>query len=320
MKTKRFSAWCCLSFLLVTFAARTEAVDLLQRYPTKLTAGDVAGERARPWEFTAADVFRVAQFRLEVCKALRLTVGPADLGIGHCADGAVWAVLIPQEGGELTSSAASQPEAVAHVWLRFHPKEIARLFPPDTVSADGATNLVWQMRAIANAKMNSSWQAGGRAMIPEPKDMTVDVDTKGGPRRFFVVNTQAASAEYVAAFANRPSPVGSVTWRTRTAPPAARPSSGAPASRCMRRASRQKGRALPAAAQSPAAGTAGARAQGSVEAGTTGQRLRACSRAAGEARTRVEGRRERKDRVALALSYSLLLPSRVFLSRTPAAK
>ena len=36
-------------------------------------------------------------------------------------------------------------------------------------------------------------------MIPEPKDMTVDVDTKDGPRRFFVVDTEARTAEYVAA-------------------------------------------------------------------------------------------------------------------------
>jgi hypothetical protein len=38
------------------------------------------------------------------------------------------------------------------------------------------------------------------AMIPEPKDKTVDIDTKGGVRRFFTVDTQAGKAEYVAAF------------------------------------------------------------------------------------------------------------------------
>jgi len=204
MNTKRIWRWWCVCFLLTGVAAWGEAVDLLQRYPTKLTAGDDNGERARPWEFTAADVFRVSRFSLEVGQALRVQVGPADLGIGHCADGAVWAVLIPREAGELSSPATQQAEAIAHVWLRFHPKEIARLFPPATVSAAGATNLVWQMRAIANGKMHSSWQAGGRAVIPEPKDLTVDVDTKNGRRRFFVVDTEAATARYVAAFENRP--------------------------------------------------------------------------------------------------------------------
>jgi hypothetical protein len=210
VKARRIWQGWCVFLLLTASTARGEGVDLRQRYPTKLTAGDADGERARQWEFTAADVFQVARFKLEVSKGLKVEVGAADLGVGHCADGAVWAVLIPREGGQLTSAATNQSEAIAHVWLRFHPREIARLFPPETVSAGGATNLVWQMRAIADAKMNSSWQAGGRAMIPEPKDMTVDVDTKGGPRRFFVVDAKAGTAEYIAAFENdsvRPPPV-----------------------------------------------------------------------------------------------------------------
>jgi hypothetical protein len=175
-------------------AAVRGEVDLLQRYPTKLTAGDTVPERARPWEFTSADVFRVSQFHLEVGKGFRVEVGPADLGIGHCADGAVWAVVIPRTSGTLTRQETNQ-EAISHVWLRFHPKEITRLFPPQTVFADGASNLVWQMRAIANARMNSSWHAGGQAMIPEPRDMTVDVDTKDGPRRFFRAPTAGPDSE-----------------------------------------------------------------------------------------------------------------------------
>jgi len=178
---------------------------LLQRYPTKLTAGDTQPDQARPWEFTDGDIFRLTRFRLEVGKELRVEVGPADAGIGHCADGAVWAVIIPSTSGALTSPMTDR-SAIAHVWLRFHPKEIARLFPPETVSAGGATNLLAQMRVIANAKITSSWQAGGRAIIPEPKDITVDVDTKDGPRRFFSVDTEAQTAQYVAAFENNSVP------------------------------------------------------------------------------------------------------------------
>ena len=59
------------------------------------------------------------------------------------------------------------------MWLRFHPKEVNRVFPPETVFADGASNLAAQMRAIANAKFLSSWHAGPNAMIPEPKDLTL---------------------------------------------------------------------------------------------------------------------------------------------------
>jgi len=181
-------------------ASQAQNVDLLERYPTALTEGDTKPERARSWEFTEGDIFRVTQFHLEVGNKLRVEVGPADVGIGHCADGAVWAVLIPRANGTLTSPVAAKPEAIANVWLRFHPAEIDHVFPPDTVFTDGDSHLTAQMRAVANAKMISSWQAGGKAMIPEPKDMTVYVDTKDGSRRFFMVDTQAQTAEYVAWF------------------------------------------------------------------------------------------------------------------------
>jgi hypothetical protein len=39
------------------------------------------------------------------------------------------------------------------------------------------------MDFIANAKMTSGCQAYGKPMIPEPKNMMVDLDTRNGPRR-----------------------------------------------------------------------------------------------------------------------------------------
>ena len=104
----------------------------------------------------------------------------------------------------LTSSAADKSEPIAHVWLRFQPAQINRLFPPDSVSADGNTTLATPIRAIADRKMTSSWQSDGKAMIPEPKDLTVYVDTKDGDHRFFIVDTDAKTAEYVAAFNQKP--------------------------------------------------------------------------------------------------------------------
>ena len=200
---RTYYGWGAATVLLLTcLAAPANAVDLLQRYPTTLTKGDVAPDRARAWEFTTADLFRLSRFKLEVAD-LKVETGLADLGIGHCQDGAVWAVVLPREGGKLTSSAASDPETIGHVWLRFHPKEINRLFPPETVAQGGASKALAPMRAIANAKMFSSWQAGGWAIIPEPKDLTVDADTQDGPRRFFIVDTEVPKADYVAAFAGR---------------------------------------------------------------------------------------------------------------------
>jgi hypothetical protein len=139
-------------------ASPTPTVDLLGRYPSNLTGGDTDPSRARDWEFSGADVFHLSQFHLAVGTNFQVTTGPADLGIGHCADGAVWAVVVPRDQSELTSPAAGHPEAVAHVWLRFHPREINRLFPPETVFCNGASNLAPQMRLIANVKMGSSSQ------------------------------------------------------------------------------------------------------------------------------------------------------------------
>jgi Peptidase family S41/Tricorn protease C1 domain len=188
-----------MAWVLAAFHARAD-MDLLTLYPTSLTAGDTAPERARAWDFTDQDIFRLTHFTFEAGKDLHVETGPADLGIGHSVDGAVWAVVIPRDSGTTTSSAHDQPEAIAHIWLRFHPGQVDRLFPSATVARDGAAALVAAMRRIANHKMSSSWQAGGRAMIPNPDDMTVDVDTKSGVRRFFIVDTQKGSAEYVADF------------------------------------------------------------------------------------------------------------------------
>src|SRR5262245_39896017 len=182
---------------------RGKGVDLLQKYSTKLTAGDASPERARPWQFTEADIFLVSRFTLEVGNSLHVGAGASELGIGHCVDGAVWAVLVPREEGKLTSLAGTNQEKVANIWLRFHPAQIKSLFPPETVSAAGRRSLEERMRTIAEGKFMSSWHAGENAMIPEPKDLTVDVDTKGGPRRFFAVDTDAKTAQYIAAFAQR---------------------------------------------------------------------------------------------------------------------
>jgi RNA polymerase sigma-70 factor (ECF subfamily) len=184
---------------IVATSARAD-VNLLEKYPTQLTAGDAAPENARAWDIADGDVYRLSQFVFEIPEMLRVETGAADVGIGHSKDGAVWAVVIPRETGTLTSPVEKSPEAISHIWLRFHPKEISRVLTPETVFGDGNAKLVGQMRAIAKVKMISSWQCNGNAMIPEPKDMTVDADTKAGPRRFFVVDREAGKADYVAAF------------------------------------------------------------------------------------------------------------------------
>ena len=49
----------CIGVVLAGLALQGQAVDLIKRYPTDLTKGDTVPDRARAWEFTDADVFRV---------------------------------------------------------------------------------------------------------------------------------------------------------------------------------------------------------------------------------------------------------------------
>ena len=199
---------CLLLTCLGALAAEDAGVDLLKRYPTPLMAGDSRPERARAWEFTTNDIYRLTGFRWELDREPRVGIetGEAALGIGHGPDGAVWALVRPLRPGTIWPGAAVGPEPLRHVWLRFHPSRLNGLFPAATVRAPGSARWAGEMNAIARIKMSGSWQAGGRALIPEPKDLVVDADVEveGGRRRFFVVDETAAKVEVVAAFSTRP--------------------------------------------------------------------------------------------------------------------
>jgi hypothetical protein len=180
--------------------APAEGIDLLKRYPTTLTAGDTAPEHARPWQFSASDVFHLSQVSIEAADNLKIHAGSAELGLGHCRDGVVWALVIPSEDSKLTSTASSSEEPISHVWLRFHPSLLAKYFPSRTVSETKQTNLFATMRWIAAQKFRSVYNVGSNAVIPHPGDMIVDVDIQDGPRRVFIIDHSSREAAYTSAF------------------------------------------------------------------------------------------------------------------------
>lgn len=194
-------------FPVVEVDSNTNEIDLLKRYPTTLTTGDAAPDSARPWEITTDDIYKVDSFSLNVSESLNIEIRSADIGIGHCADGAVLAVVLPQEESHLTSSASHESETIDHVWLRFHPKEIVNLFPSKTVHADGDKDLLSRMRRIANFKIRGSWHAGQNVIIPGPGKIIVDIDTKEGVRRFFSVDRNANTVKYMDIFTDRAMPI-----------------------------------------------------------------------------------------------------------------
>lgn len=199
----QLAATCTLAGVQTAPNANNQHINLLQRYPTTLSTGSAKPGEAREWEFSKEDIHFLSEFSLKIGDALEIKIGPADVGIGYCVDGAVWAVVIPRESGTLNSSVNTESEIIDHLWLRFHPAEIITLFPESTVEIAGDEILWPRMFKIANTKFQSSWHAGGRAMIPGRNDLTVDADIKEGKRRFFVVDTKAATAGYVSGFENR---------------------------------------------------------------------------------------------------------------------
>ncbi len=211
MVSFRSVALVCAAVLWPADMVRAD-VDLLAKYPTTLIAGDTEPGNACEWSFEPEDIYEVSGFRLEAVddskpegeQRLAVTIGPADVGIGHCERGAVWAIVIPRAtrnaaGGSpagsqatLKSWLAKDAEEIDHVWLRFHPRKITMLFPPATVVGPGDAGQLHRMQRIVAAKFTSSWHAGMGAMIPDPNYTTVDLDTTGGVRRFFSVEATKA--------------------------------------------------------------------------------------------------------------------------------
>ncbi len=197
----RFVRQAILASLLLLTSGVGWAVDLLQRYPTTLTEGS---DQPRDWDFGTNDIFHLTQFKFAAGDTFRIEVESADLAIGHSSDGAVWAVVFPRETGKLHTQLTNAPEAIANIWLRFHPAKINELFPPQTVVDEGAKNRIVESGVIARAKLRNSYQANGRPIIPEPVAMTIDVDLTNRIRRFFAIDENGA--RYVQALEKQPVP------------------------------------------------------------------------------------------------------------------
>ncbi|MCP4710781.1 MAG: hypothetical protein GY869_19320, partial [Planctomycetes bacterium] len=168
------------------------AVNLLELYPTDLVDGDANPNNARPCTFTIDDIYSLSQFKFSFAKTNNINIdfASADLGVGHCEDGAVWAIIIPRQHGFVDSSFLQKTESVKHIWMRFHPSVINELFPLGTVSQNRNKEKFLLMQRIADHKFHNSWHAGVNAMIPPPETFTFDIDTEID-RRFLYIHEGA---------------------------------------------------------------------------------------------------------------------------------
>ncbi len=172
-------------YCLMAYPVLADGIDLLQRYPTTLTE---VTTQDFAWNFSKNDIFELSEFNLTVKDSLEIKLDAADVGIGVSENGAVWAAVIPRATGTILSEAAPMSEIVAHVWLRFNPSEIVKLFPPDTVKASGDAKTYNRMRQICDLRFRSSYHRGNNALIPAVGVYGVDVDVTEGQRRFFSID------------------------------------------------------------------------------------------------------------------------------------
>lgn len=180
-------------------------IDLLKTYPTPLSEGDM--KTHYKYQLTADDIYEISDFSLAIgdprhssSKDLRIHTGRATVGFGVTDVGATFAIVIPQKESLLRGPTLGG-DSFQHLWLRFHPGQIARLFPPASILGPGDKSRLKTMRQITEVKVINSYYAGVRGvshvLIPPPNRMTVDADTLDGKRRFFSVDREGGTAEYV---------------------------------------------------------------------------------------------------------------------------
>jgi len=181
-----------------------QGIDLAGKYPAKLDTSKTP--RGYEWTCDNDDVWSLSSFSYTLGEQLELTLGPSIVVFGKHDTSVLWAAVIPEKPGKLRAPGPGDNDAVAHVWLRFHPSHVGELFPPDTVRGPGPADRRWQGERIAAWKMRGSWQAGGLPMVPTREAIVLDLDTPKRARRFFTIDTAAGKVEYVAAFESRALP------------------------------------------------------------------------------------------------------------------
>ena len=187
------------------------AIDLGQRYPATL---DRAPDRkGYDWTCDAKDVWRLTGFTFSLGNQYRVEVKAAQVVLGHHGSNVLWAAVLPDQPGEIVKASAGQGEHITSIWLRFHPARLRELFPPSTVKGAGAKELIADAKRLAAHKMRACWQAGGKPMVPDQAVITVDLETREGPRRFFSINTVKSTVTYADAFKGRPLPAANTVGR-----------------------------------------------------------------------------------------------------------
>jgi len=180
------------------------ASDLAARYPATLDHSEAS--RGYEWVCEEEDVWQLSGFSYALDGEFRVTVGRSQAVFGCHGTNVLWAAVFPEKPGEIELAGHGRGEHVDSIWMRFHPARVSELFPANTVGAQGDPALLARAKRLAGHKMRSCWQSGGRPMVPQRQSITIDVETEEGPRRFYSIDSEAGTVQYVDAFRHKTLP------------------------------------------------------------------------------------------------------------------
>jgi carboxyl-terminal processing protease len=175
--------------LILCGVACAEPVDLGKQYPATLDFSEQP--RGLDWTCGPEDIWRLKEFSYAMGKEFAIRLGPSQVVFGRHETNVVWAVILPDEPGEIIAAKQGKGEHITSVWLRFHPARVTELFPAEIVLSQGDAGKKAPALRIAAYKMNACWQAGNLPMIPMKESLTLDLETREGKRWFISLDTMA---------------------------------------------------------------------------------------------------------------------------------
>lgn len=195
--------WSAAAVVALAVAARPGGEDFGKRYPATLAHT----EEGLGWECGSEDVWRLQSFELHQGSKLELACKKAVVAIGHHDTNALWAVVFPDKPIDIESELPGDREKADALVLRFAPADVERLFPSKTVAGPGPAWLRARADRLFRRKLGWKWSSqAGNSMVVPGGVVIADLDTREGKRRFYCVDRNAGSVEYVAEFESKPLP------------------------------------------------------------------------------------------------------------------
>lgn len=191
-----------LAVLLLSAAPALAGPDLGTTYPPTVDGHE--GAPPRDWVCWPEDVWEVKSFTYHLGD-LKVSTGPAQVVIGRHETSALWAVLLPEKPGTITSK-DTDTEAAKTILLRFHPSHVGDLFPRKTVKKQGEPSALAYARRMFHHKAPACWWGGRWPVVTWKGCLVVDVDTTEGKRRMFMLDLEKEEVRYEHAFATNPVP------------------------------------------------------------------------------------------------------------------